>query len=172
MKLTRRGFTLVELMIVMAIIGILAAVLFPSVTKYLANGRDTNRVAGVNQIVTAVTSYMTAQQGGLPEGSGTTKSCVSQWALASYMPNFPKDPTSTKVHGSCDLPGVYGYGKWQNTGGTPMFAISALLEDGSGGTIGSGSMTNYQGNVTDSTIFESAATTLQKGKGAAYVRVQ
>jgi prepilin-type N-terminal cleavage/methylation domain-containing protein len=57
MKLTSKGFTLVELMIVIAIIGILAAALFPSLTSYLARGRDTSRVAAVKEIVSAVTIF-------------------------------------------------------------------------------------------------------------------
>ena len=41
----RRGFTLVELMIVMVVIGILSVALFPQVTSYIARGRDTERIA-------------------------------------------------------------------------------------------------------------------------------
>ena len=46
-------------MIVIGIIGILAASLYPSLTSYLARGRDTAKIAEIKQINTAILSYQT-----------------------------------------------------------------------------------------------------------------
>ena len=58
----KKGFTLIELMIVLAIIGILAAGLYPSITGYLARGRDSVKVTDIKQINTALVLYQVANK--------------------------------------------------------------------------------------------------------------
>jgi general secretion pathway protein G len=54
----RKGFTLMELMIVIAIIGILSASLYPSLTGYLSRARDTKKVAELKELHTALVVYI------------------------------------------------------------------------------------------------------------------
>jgi prepilin-type N-terminal cleavage/methylation domain-containing protein len=53
----RKGFTLMELMIVIAIIGVLAASLFPALTGYLSRARDTKKIAEIKDLNTALIVY-------------------------------------------------------------------------------------------------------------------
>ncbi len=56
-KLTRKGFTLVELMIVVAIIGILAAIAIPNFIKFQAKSKQSEAKTNLKAVFTAEKSY-------------------------------------------------------------------------------------------------------------------
>ena len=106
-KKEERSFTLIELLIVVAIIGILAALIVVSLTTALSKARDARRVADVNELVKAFNEYY-LNNGNYPYYNTTnwTDSCASAWTsvigadLQSYINPMPIDPLNCQSFGS------------------------------------------------------------------------
>jgi type IV pilus assembly protein PilA len=71
MKSVQKGFTLIELMIVVAIIGILAAIALPAYSDYTIRAKVSEVMIGASACKTAVSEYLQAN-GVFPPATGTT----------------------------------------------------------------------------------------------------
>ena len=101
-----RGFTIVELLIVIVIIAILAVITIVAFNGVQARARDSHRQADVKAITKALELYY-IDNGKFPNGSGSTTinsswstTADSSWAnlataLRPYLATLPTDPLST-----------------------------------------------------------------------------
>jgi type IV pilus assembly protein PilA len=66
MKRVQQGFTLIELMIVVAIVGILAAIALPAYQDYVVRSKMSEAEAAIAACKTSVSEYLSTHSGTLP----------------------------------------------------------------------------------------------------------
>ncbi len=105
---SRKGFTLIELMIVIAIIAILAAILVPNFIRARAQGQVTSCKANLKNIGTACEMYATDNAGRYPDTLGKLKDPANgAQPYLKAIPNCPSAGTPTYYYTSKSNPDRY-----------------------------------------------------------------
>lgn len=118
METNTRGFTLVELLVVISIISLLSSVVLTSVNSARAKARDARRRADVNQVKLALELYYDANnkypsQGGANVGDYWS-TVLTPYLVPTYLPQMPQDPRGEGYHiyQYVHSPDANGYGIW------------------------------------------------------------
>ncbi|MFN7723484.1 MAG: pilin [Rubrivivax sp.] len=96
MKRVQQGFTLIELMIVVAIIGILAAVALPAYQDYTVKAKVSEVVLAASTCRTAITETVQTSPGSLPS-TDDSWGCESSSSTSKYVASISTKGTSGKV---------------------------------------------------------------------------
>lgn len=132
MQRKQQGFTLIELMIVVAIVGILAAIAIPAYQDYITRAKVSEGVAAVDQARTSVADFYTTQ-GHFPSlnslfTTGSTGSAVFTITGAKYASSITYAYTDAQ-HGTLLLT-LHG----NNLGSGVTTSTNTLLWTGVGST--------------------------------------
>ncbi|WP_312087158.1 pilin [Acinetobacter variabilis] len=135
----QRGFTLIELMIVVAIIGILAAIAIPQYQNYVAKSQ-------VSETGTLLSQIKTNQQTALENGTCGTEEVVGKYGVAVMSGTFDPTKTAATDKNGCKVTVTFGVASKNTAGENVSAAIKGkkLVLD----QYGNGSFT-YDSTATD-----------------------
>jgi len=118
------GFTLLELLVVIGIIGLLVSIIVVNLTGTRRRARDTKRIADIRQLQTAAEDYYGK--------NGKYPAIIGDLVTGAQIPIWPTDPlapSGTSCTGNSDL--CYWYATYTPSGalGPQSYHIGASLEE-------------------------------------------
>ncbi|MDD4179622.1 MAG: DUF3939 domain-containing protein [Candidatus Margulisbacteria bacterium] len=109
---TRNGFTLVEILVVIGIIGLLAVFLVPNVLGARDRGREAAVKGVMHTVQLAIEAYqMENEVYPLATNTPLESLCRNYLMSGGYMASVPKNPFNGLTYTDADLPGkiIYNY---------------------------------------------------------------
>jgi len=110
--MSRRGFTVIELLVTVAIIAVIAAILFPVASGAKRKGKDTTCLSNMRQIGMAFSMYLASYDDRMPDRlSRMHPSHITdpRILICPHDPNRGQYPDSMRLEGSAHLPTGVSY---------------------------------------------------------------
>jgi len=112
----QKGFTLIEILIVLALMAVLAAIVIPNVQGFLGRGKDDSYKVDKKTLQAAVDGYYTKNNafptflggttGGVPTGGSNTYIDTDGLATAKFLNDTP---SSSNSYNEASGAGTYGW---------------------------------------------------------------
>jgi len=117
----RRAFVLIELLMIIAVIGILASILLPALARARETARRSSCMVNLSQIGMAMRMYAEEHERMLPWSGGENRADALLYLYSNYLPEFttfmcPSDPNAGDFEEAADAQGN-------------LLPISAKIED-------------------------------------------
>ena len=109
LKEDKKGFTLVELIIAMAILAILVGLLVPNVIRYIEKARESKDESALDTYYTAATTAITDEKaydaivGEMKDGTTSVEYTIADGSTLTAAPTAFQDEFNATVGGTVDL---------------------------------------------------------------------